>query len=373
MNIVDAEVLDDAISISELLGFDHFDRALERDGVWIVFLQRSVFAAVFDVRTEATNIRLERFAFGICAELTRQLEQLQTIGERDGVHLLTGAQSRKARLLFVVASADLYKGAETAHPNRDGLAAHRIRAKLARLCGFVTRDVLFRVIDQVDERLPEFLQWLGPRLFAARDGIELIFHRRSEAVIDVLAEVRAQEVVDDLANVGSDEAPTVHIDVFAIFQGRDDRSVGRRTTDTMFFERLDERGFGVARRRLGEMLRAAQAYEIDDVTFLHGREDAIVIIVGCIVLTFEIDGNEARLDQGRAIGAKQVSIRPFFAGEQIDGYRIKDRVGHLTGNRSFPDERIEFLKVGIDATLEHLRQHGRRSRTNGFVRLLGIA
>ena len=155
--------------------------------------------------------------------------------------------------------------------------------------------------------------------------------------------MRAQEVVDDLADIGGDEAPAVHVDVLAIFESRNDRSVGRRATDTMFFERFDERGFGVTRRRFGEMLSTTQAHEINDVTFLHDRQDPIVIIVGCIVLTFEIDGDEARLDQRRAIGAKQISIGAFFASEQIDSDRIEDRMGHLTGNRAFPDKCVEFL------------------------------
>src|ERR1044072_1912732 len=46
------------------------------------------------------------------------------------------------------------------------------------------------------------------------------------------------------------------VHVLAFLERRDDGGVGRRAADAVLLERLHERGFGVARRRLGEVLVA---------------------------------------------------------------------------------------------------------------------
>ena len=99
---------------------------------------------------------------------------------------------------------------------RDRLAALRMLAELARLRDFFARDVLLDVLDLRDERLPEFLERLGPVFFAARHRVELVFERGGEAVFHVLVEMLGQETADDLADVRRDEAAVVHVDVFAI-------------------------------------------------------------------------------------------------------------------------------------------------------------
>ena len=74
---------------------------------------------------------------GGLAERARQLEELERVGERDRVHLLTRAQTGKARLLDIVLGADLHERAKAAHAHGDRFAARRIGAELARL-----RDLL---------------------------------------------------------------------------------------------------------------------------------------------------------------------------------------------------------------------------------------
>ena len=118
-------------------------------------------------------------------------------------------------------------------------------AEFARLRDFFARDVLLDVLDLGDERLPEFLERLGPVFFAARHGVELVLERGGETVFDVLVEVLGQEAADDLADVRRDEPAVVHVDVLAILERRDDGGVGRRPADAVFFERLDQRGFRI--------------------------------------------------------------------------------------------------------------------------------
>jgi hypothetical protein len=57
--------------------------------------------------------------------------------------------------------------------------------------------------------------------------------------------------------------------------------VGRRTADAVFLERLDQRRFGEARRRLGEMLVGVDAIQRHAVAGLHRRQlAAFVLVVG---------------------------------------------------------------------------------------------
>ena len=170
------------------------------------------------------------------------------------VHLLSRAQAGEPRLLLVVLGADLHERAEASHAHGHRLAADRIAAQLARLRDLFARDVFLDVLDLLDEGLPELRQRRGPRLLAARDRIEFIFHVGGEAVVDVLMKVIGQEAADDLADVGGREAAILDLDVFAIAQRRDDRSIGRGAADAVFLQRLDQRGLGEARRRFGEVL-----------------------------------------------------------------------------------------------------------------------
>ena len=177
----------------------------------------------------------------------------------DRVHFLTGPQAREARLVLVVLGADLHERAEAAHAHAHRLAAHRIRAKIAGLRDFLAAHRGFGVIDQIDERLPELLEQRHPFLLAVRHGVEGVFHLGGEVVVHVGGEVLRQEAADDLADVGRREAPAFDIDVLAVAQRGDDRGVGRRPADAVFFQRLDQRGLREARRRLGEVLSRARS------------------------------------------------------------------------------------------------------------------
>ena len=80
-----------------------------------------------------------------------------------------------------------------------------------------------------------------------------------------------QETRHHAADVGRMKTFALELDVLAIEQGGDDRRIGRRTADAVFFERLDQRGFAVTRRRFGEMLFQANLQQVDVVAFLHRR------------------------------------------------------------------------------------------------------
>src|SRR5207248_2805135 len=135
------------------------------------------------------------------------------------------------RLLLSVLGAGLYERSVAAHAHGDGLAGGGIAAELARLRHLLARDGALDPLDLVDERLPELVERRGPLFLAARHRVQLVLHRRGEAVLHVAMEVMGEEAVDDLADVGRHEAPAIHVDVFAVLQRGDDARIGRRPAD----------------------------------------------------------------------------------------------------------------------------------------------
>src|SRR6267378_923018 len=234
------EVLDDAIGIRFLFQAYHLARPLERHGIRVVLLQRGVLAAVLHVRTETPDVGDDRLALRRLPERARQLEQLYRVRERERIHLLPRAQTCETRLLLIVIGADLYERAVAAHAHGDGLAGGGVVAEPARLRNLLARDGLLDLLDLANEGLPELVERRGPVFLAARHRIQLVFHRRGEAVLHVAMEVMREEATDDLADVGRHEAPAVHFDVFAILQRRDDGRIGRRPADAVLLQRLHQ-------------------------------------------------------------------------------------------------------------------------------------
>ena len=229
-----------------------------------------------------------------------------------------------------------------------GLAGGGILTQLPCLRDLLACHVLFDLVDLLDERLPELLERRGPFFFAARDRIQLVFHRGGEAVLDVAVEVLREEAVDDLADVGRHEAPAVHFHVLAVLERRDDRGIGRGTADAVLLERLHERGLAVARRRLGEVLQGGERGEAHGVALVHRRQHVIGIVHLGVIAAFLVDGHVAGLHERRAIGAQQVTLRPIGARQHVDRHGVEQRMAHLRGDRALPDQGIKAIQVVFD-------------------------
>ena len=111
------------------------------------------------------------------------------------------------------------------------------------------------VIDRADEIAPEIA------CSTSRQAISLLEMRSScssrpavKSYSTYLAKEAFQERDDDAAAVLRVEPPLVEPHIFAVLEHLQDRGIGRRPADAEFFHPLDQRGFRIARRRLGEML-----------------------------------------------------------------------------------------------------------------------
>ena len=94
--------------------------------------------------------------------------------------------------------------------------------------------------------LPDEVQ---PLALAARDLVEVLLHLRRELDVDEIAEVLAEEPRDGERREARHERLALAEHVAAPLDGADRGGIGRRAADAEPLELLDERRFGVARRR----------------------------------------------------------------------------------------------------------------------------
>ena len=111
------------------------------------------------------------------------------------------------------------------------------------------------LVHRLGELVPEGVHHLPPVQLAGGDVVQLLLQRGGEAGIDVVLEEADQEGGDQPAAILRDEAPLLQPDIVAVLQHRQDGRIGGRPANAQFLHLLHQRRFGVARRRLGEMLQ----------------------------------------------------------------------------------------------------------------------
>src|SRR5690606_7918979 len=114
------------------------------------------------------------------AERTRQTEQLQRLGQLDGEHALAWLQAFPARLLLVLAGADLHERSIASETRRYRPAGRGIGSEFPDLDRFLARHGRFLFPEQALERLPEGVEDRHPFAFTARNFVEFVFHVSGE-------------------------------------------------------------------------------------------------------------------------------------------------------------------------------------------------
>ena len=127
-----------------------------------------------------------------------------------------------------------------------------------------------------------------------------------EVVFDVALEEAFQEADDDAALVFGDQPLLVDAHIAAVLQHLQDRGVGRGPADAELFHALDQRRFGKARRRLGEVLRGVDRLAWSALVLRHRRQAARLFVLGGLVDAFLIEREEA------------VELHDLAGGAQVD-------------------------------------------------------
>ena len=215
---------------------------------------------------------------------------------------------------------------------------------------------------------PEVAQQLFPVQGSGRNLVQFFFQVGGEVIGDIALEEAVEEGCDQPALVFGRKALAVHLHIGAVAQGGDDGGVGRWTADAQFFQFLDQAGFGIARRRLGEMLRRNDAFHAGLVA---GRDRGKLgaVFVGSIVLAFLIQGQEA-VEQGDGAGGTQGDL--LVGGEDIHRGAFLAGAFHLAGDAALPDQFVKLGGIAVDIARHLFGRAGKAGGAHRFMGFLGI-
>src|SRR5579863_5461255 len=118
---------------------------------------------------------------------------------------------------------------------------------------------VLRAADGGGKIAPEIAQHLLPIDLAVGDFIELLLEIGGEVIADVAGEEGFEEGGDEAPLVLRNEPLLLDAHIVAVAEDRHGRGIGRRSADAELLHALDQGRLGVARRRLGEMLRSLDA------------------------------------------------------------------------------------------------------------------
>lgn len=161
--------------------------------------------------------------------------------------------------------------------------------------------------------------------------------------------------------------------IAAVENRADDRRVRRGAADLALFQLLDQRGLGVAGRRLGRVavhrdLLGGQGVALGDL-----REAPLTVVeLGVrVVGTLHVGLHEA-VEGDRLAGRGELGVPAVgSAAADPDGDAVTDRVLHLRGDGPLPDQLVELELVAGQTRLGRSAETITR-RANRLVRLLRV-
>ena len=174
-----------------------------------------------------------------------------------------GAGFRRLELARVLALGIAAAGEEQAE--LAGLDHHRLAALVAgdgRIGSYPSLRLSISFVGALQVLLELLVEARERRLvvrLALLDLVEILFELARVVDVEDVVERRAEQLLDEHhAEHRRLEAAFDLVHVVARLDHADDRRVGARPADAVLFERLDQRRFAVARRRLRELLLRLQ-------------------------------------------------------------------------------------------------------------------
>ena len=152
-----------------------------------------------DIGSETTGTDRDGLVL-IFTDLTRQLKQLHSLLECDGLHALLFGKLGEHGLVFVLGSTHLYDRTETTDLYKDRTTSLRIKTKLT-LTSLMCISAVHGVFYLRDEVIIEMMHHVCPFLLTFGNLIEVKFHLGGEIVVHDVVEVLYQEVIDHDADI----------------------------------------------------------------------------------------------------------------------------------------------------------------------------
>src|SRR5262249_23698086 len=166
-----------------------------------------------------------------------------------------------------------------------------------------------------------------------------------------------QLFVGDPAQLGRVQATFDLLHVLLFLDGRQNGGVGRRPANALFLELFHQRRFGIARRRLSEVLLVQELEQLQHLAVGQRRQRSVLVVAlgrfGLLPLRFFLRRQGRTVDrevpgkfEDRSVGAEGRS-----SGGDLGGGLIVDRRLHLAGDESIPDQLVEPKNVPLEKRL----------------------
>ncbi len=221
------------------------------------------------------------------------------------------------------------------------------------------------------EVAPEVAQHLLPIDLVRRDLVQLLFEIRREIIFHIAGEEALEEGRDEAPLVLGDETLLLQLHIFAVPQHREHGGIGGRPADAELFHTLHERGFRIARRRLGEMLGGDDVAARQRLARAHGGQAAAFFVLVLVVAAFAIEGQEA-VELHYGSGGGQLQGAAAGIGADIGGGALQLRRFHLARHGAGPDQIVESRLLGIEMARHGGRRAARIGGADRLVRFLRV-
>src|ERR1700676_2455209 len=260
----------------------------------------------------------------------------------------------------------------------DALQQLALAALLALLAGGnagLVGNHLVVSLRQIDDKfLPKLPHRLAPGQLAFFDFVELFIEARREGDVKDVVEAFHQQDADAFAQHGRREAPLIFLDVFALDDGRNDRSVSGWPADAFFFQVLYQRGFRIARRWLGKVLVGPNLVEPENLALFDARQILALAFVVFLVVFAVRDRHRSLVDPEIAIellhragGAESV-----VASGDVDRGLIQNGRKHLRSHEALPNQLVQLEKIVVQVFANVFRRARDVRRPHRLVRFLRI-
>ena len=141
---------------------------------------------------------------------------------------------------------------------------------------------------------------------------QVLLHLGRKVNVHDIGKLGLHQFVDGAAQARGHQLFLLALHIIAVDDGGDDGRVGGRAADAVFLQRFDQRGLGVSRGRLGELLLALHAFHLQHVALGKGRQGRLFLFL--LVGRFLIQAREAVERDGVAAGLEGVRARSDVRG-----------------------------------------------------------
>ena len=197
------------------------------------------------------------------------------------------------------------------------------------------------------------------------DTVEIGLHIRGKFIIGDRLELIDQQTGDALAERRGTERTVFLADVVAVHDGRNGGRIGGRTADAAFLHRADERSLGVARRGLRKVLRRLDLLALQHIALVKAGQRLAALILLIVIGALLVHGGKAG-ESDRVTGCAEHMI---FA-QDIGRDGVQDRISHLAGNKTGPNQLVELVLVERQAAADHIGLELDIGRADRLVRVL---